>query len=219
MPHEPKDATTLVGRSSSHFTRTARMFALDLGVPVAFRAVLDMTVTDPAVYGDNPALKVPVLIDAAGPLFGTENICRELARRSGRRDRVVLRGDLADRVVANAEELVTHAMQTDVNLVIQAMATTAGPAAALPAAGPAAKARRSLENVLAFLDEQVDRATAALPADRLVSFFETALYCLVTHLPWRKLMAVDAYARLTAFCAAYGTRPSARATEYRFDAA
>ncbi|HVT09909.1 MAG TPA: glutathione S-transferase N-terminal domain-containing protein [Polyangia bacterium] len=216
MPDEPKDAVTLVGRSSSHFTRAARMFALDLGVPVAFRAVLDMTVTDPAAYGDNPALKVPVLIDAAGPLFGTENICRELARRSGRRERVVLRGDLADRLLANAEEMVTHAMQTDVNLVIQAMSS---PAAGVPVTGAAAKPRRSLENALAFLDQHVDGAIAALPADRLVSFFETALYCLVTHLPWRKVMPVDAYARLTAFCAAYGTRASAAATAYRFDAA
>src|SRR5436305_538358 len=102
------DQITLVGRSSSHFTRTTRMFAMDLGVPFEFRAVLDMTVTDPAVYGGNPALKVPVLIDAGGALFGTENICRELARRSGRRDRAVLRGDLADRLVANAEEMVAH---------------------------------------------------------------------------------------------------------------
>ncbi|HVY41134.1 MAG TPA: glutathione S-transferase N-terminal domain-containing protein [Polyangia bacterium] len=218
MPQAPKDAITLVGRSSSHFTRTARMFALDLDVPVAFRAVLDMTVTDAAAYADNPALKVPVLVDAAGPLFGTENICRELARRSGRRDRVVLRGDLADRLVANAEEMVTHAMQTDVNLVMQSMVAGAAPAA-VPASGPAAKARRSLENALAFLDERVDRTTAALPADRLVSFFETTLYCVVTHLPWRKLMPIDAYPRLAAFCAAYGTRPSAVVTEYRFDAA
>ncbi|MES1210224.1 MAG: hypothetical protein ABUS79_30165, partial [Pseudomonadota bacterium] len=60
---------TLVGRRSSHFTRTARMFALDLDVPAGFRAVLDLTATDPAVYGDDPALKMPILVDAAGPLF------------------------------------------------------------------------------------------------------------------------------------------------------
>ena len=36
----------LVGRSSSHFTRTARMFALELGVPHAFRPVLDLTTLD-----------------------------------------------------------------------------------------------------------------------------------------------------------------------------
>ncbi|MFL5305037.1 MAG: glutathione S-transferase family protein [Polyangia bacterium] len=204
------DQITLVGRSSSHFTRTARMFAMDLGVPFEFRAVLDMTVTDPAVYGDNPALKVPVLVDAGGALFGTENICRELARRSGRRDRAVLRGDVGDRLVANAEEMVAHVMQTDVIVVMQGI---------VDAPGPAAKVRRSLENALAFLDAHVDQVIAMLPSDRHVSFYETTLYCLVTHLPWRKVMPVDAYARLAAFSAAYGTRASARATEYRFDAA
>lgn len=192
------------------------MFALDLDVPLGFRAVLDMTVTEPAVYGDNPALKVPVLVDTNGPLFGTENICRELARRSGRRDRAVLRGDVADRLVANAEELVTHVMQTDVILVIQA---TGGSTGGTATAAPASKARRSLENALAFLDAHVERLTAALPPDRLVSFCETALFCMFTHLPWRKVMPVDAYGRLAAFCAEYGSRPSARATEYRFDSA
>lgn len=188
---------------------------MDLDVPVTFRAVLDMTATDPAVYGDNPALKIPVLIDAGGSLFGTENICRELARRSGRRDRAVLRGDAVARVVANAEEMVAHAMQSDVIAVMQGMV---GDAAA-QASGPAAKVRRSLENSLAFLDAHVDEVIAMLPAERHVSFYETALYCLVTHLPWRKLMPVDAYARLAAFSATYGTRASARATTYRFDAA
>ncbi|HXU65300.1 MAG TPA: glutathione S-transferase N-terminal domain-containing protein [Polyangia bacterium] len=205
------DALTLVGRSSSHFTRVARMFALDLGVSLAFRPVLDMTSLDPAIYGDNPALKVPVLIDEAGALFGTENICRELARRSGRRDQAILRGDLASRLVANAEEMILHGMQTDVILVIQANA--GGDAAASP------KARRSLENVLGDLDAHVDELVAALPAGRLVSFCETALYCLVTHLPWRKVLAIEAYGRLAAFGARYGERASARATAYRFDAA
>jgi len=72
----------LQGRSSSHFTRTARIFALELGVAHVFRPVLDLTSQDAANYADNPSLKVPILIDEAGPLYGTENICRELARRS-----------------------------------------------------------------------------------------------------------------------------------------
>src|SRR3974390_274488 len=94
----------LVGRSSSHYTRAARIFALEAGVGHAFRPVLDMTSLDPAAYAGNPTLKVPALIDADGPLFGTENICRELARRSPARSRIVLRGDVGDRLVANAEE-------------------------------------------------------------------------------------------------------------------
>jgi glutathione S-transferase len=201
----------LVGRSSSHFTRTARVFALELGVPHVFQPVLDMTTCDPAAYADNPALKVPVLVDAQGPLFGTENICRELARRSGRGNRVVLRGDVGDRLVVNAEELILHAMGAEVTLI---MSAAAGQDQALTP-----KLRRSLDNALAFLETNVDRVLAALPADRLLSFCETSLFCLVTHLPFRKVMEVDGHPRLQAFCRAFGERAAARATEYRFDAA
>jgi glutathione S-transferase len=201
----------LVGRSSSHFTRTARIFALELGVPHGFRPVLDIASLDPATYGDNPALKVPVLIDERGPLYGTENICRELARRSGRRERVVLRGDVTDRIVANAEELVLHAMQTAVILIM-----SGAPAADRP---PPPKAPLSLENALRFLEANVDEVRAALPATRLLSFFETSLFCLVRHLPFRLQMDVSGHARLQAFCAAFEEREGARATGYRYDAA
>jgi glutathione S-transferase len=200
----------LVGRSSSHFTRTARIFALELGVTHDFRPVLDMTTTDSAVYADNPALKVPVLLDEHGPLFGTENICRELARRSGMRERVVLRGDVGDRFVANAEEMTLHAMQSSVAII-----TSALPGAAQQ---PPPKVRASLENALAFLDANLARARDRLPPARALSFLETALFCLVTHLPFRDVMDPSGYAALRAFCDEVGARPAARATTYRFDA-
>jgi glutathione S-transferase len=200
----------LVGRSSSHFTRTARVFALELGVTHTFRPVLDITSADPATYAGNPALKMPVLVDADGPLFGTENICRELAGRSQTRSRVVLRGDVADRVVANAEEMTLHVMSTEVILV---MATMVGDGRAAPP-----KLRRSLENSLAYLNENLDRVLDALPADRSLSFIETALFCVVTHLPFRQVMDVASYERLTSFSKEFGKREGARRTEYRFDA-
>ena len=77
----------LVGRSSSHFTRTARIFAIELGVPHTFRPVFDILSLDQATFADNPALKVPILVDGNGSLFGTENICRELVRRSDKGQR------------------------------------------------------------------------------------------------------------------------------------
>jgi glutathione S-transferase len=199
---------TLVGRSSSHFTRTARIFAVELSVPHDFRPVLDLTTLDAAAYAHNPALKVPVLVDAAGRLFGTENICRELARRSGQRDRVVLRGDVGERVVANAEELILHAMSTEVSLIMAGADRPAPP-----------KLRPSLENALAHLDDHLDEILAALPPDRLLSFCEVSLFCLVTHLPFRKVMAIDRYQRLQSLAEAFGARPAAQATEYRFDTA
>jgi glutathione S-transferase len=201
----------LVGRSSSHFTRTARIFALELGVPHTFRPVLDMTTLETAAYADNPALKVPVLVDEQGSLFGTENICRELVRRSGKASTVVLRGEVNDRLVANAEELTLHAMSAEVSLILAKMN---GDGRLAPP-----KVSRSLENSLTYLDENLHALLAALPAGRALSFVEVALYCVLTHLPFRQVMDVARWARLGEFCKRFGDRESARATEYRFDAA
>lgn len=199
----------LVGRSSSHFTRVARMFALDLGVPHTFRPVFDLTSLDAVDYADNPALKIPVLVDEQGPLFGTENVCRELVRRSGRGN-VVLRGEVSDRVVANAEELIVHVMSSEVTLIVAKMA---GDARLAPP-----KVTRSIENALRYLDEHVDAVLASLPAGRALSFCEVALFCVVTHLPFREVLDVTPWTRLGEFCRHFGERESARATEYRFDA-
>jgi glutathione S-transferase len=201
----------LVGRSSSHFTRIARMFALELGEAHAFRPVFDLTSLDPADYGGNPALKVPALVDERGPLFGAENVCRELVRRSGRRGDVVLRGDVDDRTVANAEELTLNVMSAEVALL---MARAAG-----DGHRPPPKALRGIEEGLGYLDRNVDALLAALPPRRAFSFVEVALFCAVTHLPFRGVLDVAPWARLGAFCEAFGRRESARATAYHFDAA
>jgi hypothetical protein len=63
----------------------------------------------------------------------------------------------------------------------------------------------------------VDEALAALPAPRLLSFLEVAVFCLVTHLPFREIRSVDGYPRLVEFCRGFGGRAGARATEYAFD--
>lgn len=202
---------SLVGRSSSHFTRVTRMFALELGVPHAFRPVLDLTSIEMANYAQNPALKVPILVDEQSPLFGAENICRELVRRSGiDRERVVLRGDLADRVVANAEELTLHVMSAEVSLL---MGKAAGSGHAAPP-----KVSPSLQNCLHYLERNLDALLAALPSARDLSFVEVALFCVVTHLIFREVMDVAPFARLNDFCTRFGQRDSARSTAYRFDA-
>jgi glutathione S-transferase len=202
---------TIVGRSSSHYTRTARIFAIELGVAHAFRPVLDMSSLNAADYADNPALKVPILVDEHGALFGTENICRELARRAGGGAKVVLRGAVRDRVVANAEELTLHAMSAEVTLIL---AKIAGDARLAPP-----KVVRSLENALDWLDRHVDAVADALPADRQLSFVETALFAVVTHLPFREVLDVSRWTRLGEHARKFGERASARATEYRYDTA
>jgi glutathione S-transferase len=200
----------LQGRSSSHFTRVARVFALELNVPHTFRPVLDLTSLDAASYADNPALKIPIWIDEHGPLFGTENICRELVRRSGQAARCLLHGESSERMVANAEELVLHVMSAEVNIIIGKLAgnTTVPP-----------KVLRSIENSLDYLDANLDAMLAQLPRERALRFVEAALFCVVTHLPFRQVLETSRWARLTDFALRFGERPSARSTEYRFDMA
>jgi glutathione S-transferase len=202
---------TIVGRSSSHFTRVVRIFALELEVQHTFQPVFDIASLDAATYAGNPALKVPVLVDERGPLFGAENICRELTRRSGKEARVVLRGDVRERVVENAEELVLHVMATIVSLIMVKMAGDARPEP--PKLSP------SLEDSMRFLDAHWEAVLAALPGDRLLSFAEVGLFCALMHIPFRGVVAPGSWPRLEAFCDQFGERQSARSTGYRFDAA
>jgi len=187
------------------------MFASELQVEHAFRPVFDLNALDPNAYGDNPALKLPVWVDEQGPLFGAENICRELRRRSGvPLNRVLMRGELPSRALANAEELTLHVMSAEVSLI---MAKVAGDGHLAPP-----KVAPSLHNCLRYLDRELGASLAALPADRQLSFFEVSLFCVVTHLEFRDVADTSPFRQLQDFCRRFGERASAKATSYRYDA-
>jgi glutathione S-transferase len=197
---------TLVGRSSSHFTRVTRIFADELSVPYAFEAVKDLRALDSAAYASNPALRVPILLAPSGTWYGSLNICRELARLSSRPLRVVWPELLRDATLANLQELTLQAMSTEVELIMSDA----------PQGSLACKRRESLQGSLVWLDQNVEPALAALP-ERDLSYLEAALYTLVTHLEFRQVLSTEPYQRLRGFVDSFGTRQSARATAFRFD--
>lgn len=199
----------LFGRSSSHFTRVARLFAAELGVAYSFVVVRDLLSTDAADYGGNPALRVPTLETSAGRWFGSLNVCRELARRAEPPRRILWPESLDDPSAANAQELILQAMATEVSLILARATSTEG--------RHLAKQRTSLLHLLSWLEEHVPRVLDALPAEREPSYLEVTLFCLVTHLEFREVLPVDSYGALGDFCRRFGERPSARATAYRFD--
>lgn len=212
----------LVGRSSSHFTRVARLFAADLDVDVELRVTRDLLSLDPADYGENPALKIPTLRTPEGVWFGTLNICRELARRAPRKRRIVWPEELTTPVLANAQELALHAMATEVNLILSAArAPRAQPTPQGSEAPPVdvTKLRTSLAGTLDWLERNLPQVLAALPAERDLSFLEVCLFCLVRHLEFRQILSTEPFAALRAFTAEFETRPAARDTPYRFDSA
>lgn len=199
----------IIGRSSSHFTRIVRLIAHECGVAYEFRPVFDLMSQSPATWGDNPALKLPVLETSEGKWFGALNISRELARQAAKPVRVLWPEDLRDRTAANAQELVITAMSTVVSLVMRGL-----PA---PGANPVDdKARVSLTQTLDWLEAQLPAAVRGLP-ERNFSFLEASSIAFIRHLEFRKVLDTQPYSALRAFADSYSARPSVRDTEYKFD--
>lgn len=198
---------TLYGRSSSHFTRVARIFAHELDVPYTLHVVRDLASCEAPDYGANPALKIPSLHDGAELRFGSLPIARALSARSARPLRVLWPEQLSSACAANAQELVLQAMATEVSLIV----TTSSPSPWRD------KLRRSLAGSLLWLDREWDAVHSELAA-RDLSFLEVTMFCLLTHLDFRQVMPVDDYRALRSFCDRWGERTSARATAYAFDA-
>ncbi|MFL5347369.1 MAG: glutathione S-transferase domain-containing protein [Hyalangium sp.] len=201
----------IIGRSSSHFTRITRIFAAEMRVDYSFRVVRDLMSPNPEDYGGNPALRIPSLQTPQGVWFGSLNVCRELWRRSNPRPRVVWPEELDKPLLANAQELVSQAMATEVTIIMEKVAG-AGDSNAHQA-----KLRKGLLNMMAWLEENTRPALAALPPQRDLSYLEVSLFCLVKHLEFREVLPTASYAELNQFCQQFATRPSASETPFRFD--
>ncbi|HYP86756.1 MAG TPA: glutathione S-transferase N-terminal domain-containing protein, partial [Polyangiaceae bacterium] len=155
---------TIVGRSSSHFTRTVRIFALELGVAHSFQVARNLSSLAAADFGDNPALRLPILKDESGVWFGALNICRQLARASSAPGRIVWPEQLTTPLLANAQELTVQAMASAVDLIMSRDSVA-------PTSSFVAKRRASLESSVSWLDQHVDAVLAALP-ERDSSYLE-----------------------------------------------
>jgi hypothetical protein len=206
----------LTGRSSSHFTRVARIFAHELAVPAELDVLHDLTSLDPAAYGGHPALKIPTLHVEGALLFGTDNICRRLAEIAGRANdpRVVLSHHVTSDLVRSAQELVWHAMSVQVQLIIGLQFSK------LPAESVFfTKAKAGMLGALVWLDTRLDPVLAELPSPRDVSVFEVTLFCLIEHIVFRPTVPLDSFPKLRSFAAAFASRESAQHTVFRFDPA
>jgi glutathione S-transferase len=201
---------TLIGRSSSHFTRVARIYCAELEIPHDFSPVFDIASTSQATFGENPALRVPALRTPEGTWFGTLNICRELARRSPVAGRLVWPEDLSDPLTANAQELVLDAMETEVTIIMGRVAGLADDHALFT------KPFARLRGTLGWLETHLEAALARLPERRL-SYLEATAYAFTAHLEFRGIMPLDAFPKLVAFRAAFGARPCAERTPFHFD--
>jgi glutathione S-transferase len=200
----------LVGRSSSHFTRAARIFAHELGVEYQLSPVYDIASVETDAFAKNPTLRVPSLRSETGEWFGTQNVCRELARRATRPCSIVWPEDLTEATAANAQEIVLETMAAEVTVVMARVAKLS------PDHPFLAKPVARIDASVAWLDRELPGVLARLP-DRSLSFFEVTAFCLCTHLGFREVRSLDDCPNLVEFSRAFGARSSARLTEYVFD--
>jgi len=201
----------IIGRSSSHFTRLVRVFALELGVVCEFAPVYDLSSLDARDYAGNPALKLPVLKMGDDVIFGAENICRVLATAAPEHRRITWPEDVRGVQARNAQELVWHAMQAQVQLGFGTQI------AKLPADSIYfVKAATGLRNALEWLDGRVGLIMDALPL-RDLSMLEASLFCLIEHVAFRAMVSMRPYDHLATFARTFGKRTSAQQTPYMFD--
>lgn len=212
----PEPQLRLTGRSGSHFTRVAAMFAHELGLPFELDVVHDLLSLDPANYGGHPALKIPTLHVGEAALFGTENICRKLAEIAGRAGdpRVVLPEHVNADLARSAQELVWNAMALQVQLLVGIRF------AKLPSDNVFfAKASAGMVGSLTWLEQHLERALEHLPAVRDVTVLEVTVFCLVEHIAFRPTVPLDAFPTLRNFATRFASRGSAQRTVFRADPA
>lgn len=208
----PLPRVEIIGRQSSHYTRVARMLALELGVEAPLAPIFDLMSTDPGTYAGNPALKLPSLRVGDEMVWGSQNACRQLARLAvGGEEQVYWPENAHGSLLMNAHEIVAHAMSAQVEVVFHEVVSKRPPDAT------SRKRRESLINCLGWLDTHFDEIHAHLPHDR-IALLDLMLFCLLEHLPFRNPIDLSGMPRLTSFVTSFGTRASAQATPYRFDA-
>lgn len=200
----------IIGRQSSHFTRVARMVAVELDVACNFTPVYDLMSRDPHVFAGNPALRLPILRISGDTVFGSVNICRSLARLAEAEKRVFWPEQSDTALLMNAHELVAHAMAVQVDVIVHEIVEKRPPDNA------SLKRRESLTGCLKWLDRHLIQILEAIP-EMDVRLIEVQLFCLLSHLPFRNPMDLSGMPELTAFEARFGKRESASLTPYRFD--
>ena len=203
----------MTGRSSSHYTRVARMAAHHLEVEFEFAVVDDLLALTPHTFAGHPGLKIPVLHVGDVAIWGTEAICGHLRRLSGAPAQVlVMPAQIDDHVVSNAQELVWQAMQAQVQWRLGVSIGKLPPDHAY-----FRKVQASIEGILAWLDARVVDLLERLPAPREASVFELTTFALVDHLRFCPTVDVRRYAQLCQFADRWANRPEARLTPYAFD--
>lgn len=106
----------LIYTPRSHFTRKVRILLAALGIEVELVDIVNAGSDDPAVFGPNPLMKVPVLVDGECAVYESDHIAAYLVRRHDPDDRFGVLATDPDQL--NARAVMNGVMALEVELVL-----------------------------------------------------------------------------------------------------
>ncbi|WP_439636919.1 glutathione S-transferase family protein [Oceanicaulis sp.] len=191
----------LYGTARSHFTRKVRLLLDHWDAPYKFEDVGDVSQADPAQFGGNPALSIPVLDDGDVWMLDSEHIARHLSERFDAEDRMQVRR--FDPETLNRRAVLNAIMSQEVKLVLGAR--TGLPTETAPYF---TKARSAIQHGLDWLEARSDSFDADEPG-----YAEFHFIAMWEHLALYDTVAL-AQPRLKALADRLAARPLIAKTAY-----
>lgn len=188
----------------SHFSRKVRIVLLELGVPCELSYVPDLLADDPAKFGGNPILRVPVLEDASNWVIESDAIVRYLLEtHDAGNDRFAFLGmNVAQR---NALSIVSSIMGAEVELLLSRRS-------GLGEQHDGLYFRRYHAVMAGCLGWLEERAPGLWP-DHDFSYLDIALTCMLDHLRYNGFdEALPPSPSVEARTARHAARPSVAST-------
>jgi glutathione S-transferase len=163
----------------SHFARKDRIL-LDLyQAPYEFIDIGNVTQTDPAVFGGNPLMRVPVLVDGKTRIFDSDNIAKYIVEKLDPADK--FRVNTASFEELNIRALINSIMAEEVKLVLARR--TGLPTEEYPFFD---KCQLMMKNGLEWLEENSNSFHTGEPG-----YLEFHLTCLIQHLDYYELLPLN----------------------------
>ena len=183
----------------SHYSRKVRLVLGALGLQATLVDVGNAAGAEAAVFGPNPLMKAPTLVDGDCVVFDSDHIAQYLVHRYDPDDRLgVLDGRVA---TLNARAVMNGAMAAEVELILAART-------GIDTAAHARfdKLRAVIDGALAWLE------TNAAVFPETPSYLGFHLVSLWDHLALYDLRPLAAYPRLHKLAARLDARPEIAAT-------
>ncbi len=191
----------LHGTPLSHFTRKIRILLHELGVSFGFVRTPNLLEASAEVYGANPLMRIPTLVDGDTMLIESDHIARYLVEKHDPADRFSVR---APGVAAmNRLAVLNGIMAHEVTLIL----ARRGGLEELEGVAYFRKLLRSIASGLAWLDRELE------PEPGSFDYVDIATICMWDHITHYQLVpGLDGYRRIAARAARFAGRDAVART-------